>query len=241
MVYREKFKVGLKDVWAKNEVSNIAILEYLENIAAYHSDSVGYGINTIEETHFNWLLLDWELEVIKRPVYGQVLDIHTWSRGIEKFYAYRDFEIYDEKNNLCAIATSKWLLVDSRTGRIARVEQKMADKYASEIGKKVFKRDKIEKLKEPKEYESELMYTVRRRDIDVIGHMHNLYYLYLGYEAMPEEAYKKRPFNHIRVHYKKEIKLGETVRCKYAKEAGKNIVSIKSEDNKRLHAIIEIY
>ena len=98
MIYKEKFKIGLKDVWAKDEVSNIAILEYLEDIAAYHSDSVGIGINTTEDTHLNWLLLDWEVEVLKRPKYGQVLDIHTWSRGIEKFYAYRDFEIYDEEN-----------------------------------------------------------------------------------------------------------------------------------------------
>ena len=241
MIYKEKFKVGLKDVWAKNEVSNIAILEYLEDVAAYHSDSVGYGINTIEETHLSWLLLDWELEVIKRPLYGQVLDIHTWSRGIEKFYAYRDFEVYDEKNNLCAIATSKWLLVDSKTGKIARVEKEMADKYHSEIGKKVFKEDKIEKPKEPKEYESEISYTVRRRDIDVIGHMHNLYYLYLAYESLPEEEYEKRPFNHVKIHYKKEIKLGETVRCKYVKEDEKNIVAIRSEDDKVLHAIIEIY
>ena len=41
MIYKEKFKIGLKDVWKNSEVSNIAILEYLEDVAAYHSDSVG--------------------------------------------------------------------------------------------------------------------------------------------------------------------------------------------------------
>ena len=35
------------------EISNIAILEYLENIAAYHSDSVGYGVNTTKQTNLN--------------------------------------------------------------------------------------------------------------------------------------------------------------------------------------------
>lgn len=241
MIYKEKFKVGLKDVWAKNEVSNIALLEYLEDIAAYHSDSVGYGINTTEETHLNWLLLDWKLEVIKRPTYGQVLDIRTWSRGIEKFYAYRDFEIYDENSNLCAIATSKWLLVDSKTEKIARVESEMAEKYKSEIGKTVFNEEKIEKLKIPESFENEIIYTVRRRDIDVIGHMHNLYYLYLAYEALPEEQYNKRPFNHVRIQYKKEVKLGEEVNCKYAQNDNKNIVVIESTDGKKLHAAIELY
>ena len=240
MIYKEKFKIGLKDVWAKDEVSNIAILEYLEDVSAYHSDSVGIGINTTEETHLNWLLLDWELEVLKRPRYGQVLDIHTWSRGIEKFYAFRDFEIYDEENNLCAIATSKWLLVDSKTGKIARVKPKIADKYQSETEKAVFKEEKIKKIKEPNEYVREVTYITRRRDIDVIGHMHNLNYLYLAYEALPEEEYSKRPFNHVRIQYKNQIKLGETVKCKYVKENGENVVVIKSEDDKTLHAIIKL-
>ena len=221
MIYKEKFKIGLKDVWAKDEVSNIAILEYLEDIAAYHSDSVGIGVNTTNETHLSWF--------------------HTWSREIEKFYALRDFEVYDEENNLCAIATSKWLLVNSKTEKIVRVEPEIADRYQSEFGKCVFKDKKIEKLREPKEYISEMTYTARRRDIDVIGHMHNLYYLYLAYEALPEEEYNKRPFNHVRIQYKNQIKLGETVRCKYAKENGENIVVIKSEDDKTLHAIIKIY
>ena len=67
MIYKEKFKIGLKDVWKGQEVSNIAILEYLEDIAAYHSDSVGYGINTTDETHLTWILLDWKVKVLKRP------------------------------------------------------------------------------------------------------------------------------------------------------------------------------
>lgn len=41
MIYKEKFKIGLKDVWKDSKVSNVAILEYLEDVAAYHSDSVG--------------------------------------------------------------------------------------------------------------------------------------------------------------------------------------------------------
>ena len=241
MIYKEKFKIGLKDVWTKDEVSNIAILEYLEDIAAYHSDSVGIGINTTNKTQISWLLSDWKLEVIKRPHYGQILDIHTWSRKIEKFYAFRDFEIYDEENNLCAIATSKWLLINNKTGKIVRVEAELADKYQSEMGKCVFKDTEIKKLYEPKEFINEVTYNARRRDIDVIGHMHNLYYLYLAYEALPEEEYNKRPFNNVRIQYKNQIKLGEEVKCMYARKDEKNIVVIKSMDKKILHAIVKVY
>ena len=72
--------------------------------------------------------------------------------------------------------------------------------------------------------------------------MHNLCYLDLAYEALPQEVYDKRPFDNIRIMYTKEIKLGKTVRCKYANvEENKNIVLIESEDGKTLHSIIEVY
>ena len=242
MIYKENFKIGLKDVWKDSQISNVAILEDLENIAAYHSDSVGYGVNTTDETNFTWLLLDWKVKVIKRPIYGQTLNISTWSRKIVKCYAYRDFEIYDDKGNLCVIASSKWLLINSKERKIAKVEPELAQKYQSEIGKCVFNSPEIEKLKSPEKFESEILYKVQRKDIDVIGHMHNLCYLDLAYEALPQEVYNKRPFDNIRIMYKKEIKLGETVRCKYANiEENKNIVVIESEDGKILHSIIEVY
>lgn len=240
MIYQEKFKIGLKDVSKGNKVNNRAILEYLEDIASYHSDSVGYGVNTSDRTHLTWLLLDWKVKVIKRPQYGQILDIRTWSRYIIKCYAYRDFEIYDENQELCVIASSKWLLVNNQTGKITKVEPEVADKYESETEKSVFQEREIEKIKMPTNYKNSIIYQTKRKDIDIIGHMHNLYYLDLAYEALPEDIYAQRPFDEIRIMYKKEIKLGDTVVCKYSYENNKHIVVIQSEDEKTLHAIIEL-
>ena len=240
MIYKEKFKIGLKDIGKENKINNKAILECLENIACYHSDSLGYGINTSDITHATWLLLDWKLKVIKRPKYGQILDIRTWSRYIIKCYAYRDFEIYDENNELCAIATSKWLLTNNQTRKIAKVEQEMADKYESEPERCVFADAEIEKITAPEVYKNSIIYQIKRKDIDIIGHMHNLYYLDLAYEALPEEVYEQRPFDEIRIMYKKEIKLGENVICKYTYENDKHIVVIQSEDERILHAIVEM-
>lgn len=239
MIFKESFKIGLKDIGKSNEINNGAILEYLENVASYHSDSVGNGINTSDETQVLWLLLDWKIKVIKRPKYGQTLNIHTWSRGFVKCYAYRDFEIYNEQGELCVIASSKWLLVSKQTKKIAKVDSELGDKYESEPDRTVFK-EEIGKIKEPDNFKSSIIYQIKRKDIDVIGHVHNIYYLDLAYEALPQEIYEQRPFDEIRIMYKKEIKIGETVICKYSNEDDKHIVVIKSEDEKTLHAIIEL-
>lgn len=71
--------------------------------------------------------------------------------------------------------------------------------------------------------------------------MHNLYYLDIAYEALPKEIYDKRPFNNVRITYKKETKLGERGVEKYSGAEGKNVVVIQSADEKVLHSIIELY
>ena len=112
------YTVGNRDVGVTKEVTNKAMMKYLENIACSHSDLVGYGKNTIEETGVVWILLDWKFEIIERPKYGQNIKVRTWSRKMEKCSAYRDFKVFDENENVLAIATTKWVLLDASTRKI---------------------------------------------------------------------------------------------------------------------------
>ena len=241
MIFEDNYKLQIRDTRLNSEVTNKALLGIMEDIAGMHSAKVGFGLTDIPKTNLMWILLDWKLEVKKRVKYGEQVHVKTWSRYIYKCYAYRDFEIYDTNQNLVAIATSKWVLIDVNKNRITRVEDEVANKYESEKDKSVFNIQELDKLKEPESFLSQVEYTVCRRDIDVYKHMHNLYYLDLAYEALPDDVYNERPFDNIRVMYKKEIKFGETVRCKYTKVQDKNIVVIESEDGKIVHTIIEVY
>ncbi len=133
------------------------------------------------------------------------------------------------------------MLIDVNKNRITRVEDEVANKYESEKDKSVFNIQELDKLKEPESFLSQVEYTVCRRDIDVYKHMHNLYYLDLAYEALPEDVYYAPELANVRITYKKEIKLGDKVNCKYTKENNKHIVIIRSENDKITHAIIELW
>ena len=47
--------------------------------------------------------------------------------------------------------------------------------------------------------------------------------------------------NNIEIMYKKQIKYGEPITCIYTMEENQNIVTIKSQDEKTLHAIVKLY
>ena len=146
MIYEDNFKMGLKDIGKENLMKDRSMLEMFENIGAYHSDIVGYGANDVKKTKVVWILFDWKLKVIKSPKYGQNIHIKTWGRDMQKAYTYRDFELYDEQNNLCAIATSKWAIVNYDTGKLVRITDEIANSYEVEE-KSVFENRKNKSTK----------------------------------------------------------------------------------------------
>ena len=241
MIVEEGYRIKLSDIGKDNKATNKAILSYLEDVGGKHSDIAGYGVLDIERTHLSWVLIEWKLKIVRRPNYAEKIKAVTWSRNSIRCYAFRDFKLYDEQNNVIAVATTKWVLVDTEKGKIVRIDADLLSAYQPEL--EMFSFDENEdfpKIKEPEQYQEETYYQVRRADIDVNNHMHNLNYVDLANEALPDEVYRGNHLNNLRITYKREIKLGETVKCKYSFKNGKHIVAVKSEDDSVLHAIIEM-
>lgn len=239
MIFEGTAKAGLKDIGKNNLIKNESILEILENVAGEHSSKVGYGVLDIERTSASWILLEWKVKIIKRPIYSEELKVKTWGRYFQKAYTYRDFEIYNSKGELCVIATSKWALININTHNIMRLTEDIKNLYKPEEIS-VFEEETLSKINIPEEYTNKIEYTVGRKDIDINNHMHNTYYLNLAYEALPEEVYNNDPYNEFRITYKKEITLGDTVTCKYSMKDNKHTIVISDENKKIINAIIEL-
>ena len=241
-IFERNARVDISKVNSNALITNKGMLSLLENVACMHSDTAGCGIIDIPRTHLSWVQLNWKVKIFKRLNYGGTVTIRTWARNATKVSTLRDFEVLDEQGNVIAKAMSKWVLINIQTEKLERVTDEILFKYNPELEKFAFGPDEdFEKLKEQENYAREVKYSVKRSDIDVNNHMHNINYLDLANEALPDDIYfNSKEFDFFQISYKKEIKLGENVRCKYLYENGKHMIAIKSEDNSKLHAIIEL-
>lgn len=237
-IFEHDFKFSIRDIDKNIELSNKSILSFLEDIGGYHSDVAGFGLKDIEEKKISWVLLHWKLKVLKRIKYGDNIHIKTWSRGAVRASCFRDFEVYNGKHELCAIATSKWAAIHLEKGLI-RMSDDILGKYESEE-KCVLDSFSFDKLAEPENSCLTFEYTVQRRDIDINNHMHNLYYLDLAYEALPKEIYENSSFDNIEIMYKSGALLGDNLKCFYSNTNNEHFITIKSEDCTTLHAIIKM-
>ena len=194
----------------------------------------------MNKTRKTWILLSWKVKVNKRPLINDTVSVKTWSRLIDKFYAYRDFEVRNQYNEVIAIITSKWVFVDIDKGKLIKVSEEVAESYKTETENAVFKEKDLERLSEPKEYSSSILFKITRNMIDINKHLHNIYYLDIAKEALPEEIAFGNELNNFEIMYKKEIKLGEIVKALYSFEDGYHYVTIKSEDESIIHSIMRL-
>lgn len=231
--------IGLRDVALDHKVTNTALLSYLEDAGGVHSNLAGYGLKDIPKVKRSWVLLNWQIEIFQRPTYGEKIMIKTWSRGIERLYAYRDFEILNEAKEKIGIATSKWVLLDTENLKITKPGKEVENAYTVE-NKSVFEKPDLGKMAEPESYDGSTNFYVNRSLIDVNNHLHNIYFMDIANEVLPMDIYKNAQFDNICMMCKKEIKLGDTVKVFYSKVENGYTIVIKSEDEQILHGIIAL-
>ncbi len=238
MYFTREFTIGLSMLGQNTYISNKGFLAILQDIAEMHSASVGFGVTDIYTTNRSWALLNWKVKFINRPKYGDTITIKTWSRYSTKLYSYRDFEIYDSNQNLIAIASSKWILIDLCKGKIAKLEDDIMKLYERE-DKSVFGIVEIDKLNEPETLENTINYNIRKADIDVNNHVNNLCYIDMALEAFPRDVNEFNSCTELEVMYKHQIKIDDDIQVSYTYENGENYIVIKNDNGTKLNSIIK--
>ena len=240
-IFTKKFDITFSDINENNELSNKGILRIMQEIAGLHSSSLGYGLNDSDKTGYAWLLLNWKLKIFSRPKWETSLTVNTWSKSMNPLFAYRDIEIYDDKDNLVAVGSSKWILFDINKKTLIKIPIEVKNQFPS-VDKSVFKEKFAEKLKEPENSNLIYEYTIQRRDIDTNHHVNNLNYLDFANESLPEEIFSNINFSNVEIMYKHEAKLGDKISVFYSHtEKDEYIITIKDEEKKAIHAIVKLY
>lgn len=241
MKYTRDYRVGIEEIGCNEGSSIKALIIFMEDIACWHSAQAGYGVKEVETKHRAWVVLDWKIKIHSLPIYEQKLTVSTWSRKMDGIRAFRDYEIVDSRGNVLVSGTSKWILTDTERRRPVRLTDDIMNMYETDGSFKAMD-EEIESLVCDDEMLEEAYttnYIVRRSDIDVNQHVHNINYIDIAYDAMPEDIYRqfiKGEFGELHISYKKEIRYGDDVVCKYYVKDGVHKIIMMVGDN--IHAMI---
>ncbi len=232
------FEVRSEDLGAGSLISDSALLELMGETAGIHANLIRQGLYDREEFPYIWVLLGWRVHVgLRVPAYRNV-KVRTWSRGHDRLFAFRDFEVFSEAGETLALATSRWMVLDMKKNFPARMTPEIMDPYEPETSRAVFPDYVFPQLTDPQPpVESSRTVPILRSMTDFNGHVHNTAYLDLADEIFPGSAGTRTPCD-LEITYKKQAYPGETLLLEYARENGRHHALIRSADDRSLHALV---
>lgn len=241
-IFEDSYTTSFSQTGVHNVLTNKSILSILENIAGSHSASVNFTFKDLEKDNLTWVILNWKLKVLKRINADTVVKVQTWARFVSKVFVLRDFKIFDSDGDLCVIASSKWCLVNTKTSKISKMPDNLKNIYHGFHNESVFGIEDLPKLIEPNlEPISVDTYRIRRFDLDLNKHVHNLNYLNFAYELLPNDVYDGEELNNVEILFKKELKYGDTVKSYLYKDNDAYYVVMKSINDSIIHAIVKLF
>ena len=215
-VYRQTFQINSRDTDPGNHVRADAIADYMMEAAGRHADEWGMSIPALQAENRTWVLARFGVEFYDRPGWKSELTVETWSRGFRGFPALRDFIVTGPDGEVVARGCSVWFILDLATRKPVRL-----DPYAKQGPAHP---EKTSGLEEPGKipavplWERETRVPVRSSDLDMNGHVNNVYYLDWVYEGVPPEVLSAMRISEANIHYTAETFYPDTVISRCAPE-----------------------
>ena len=230
MKYSKEFVVRNFDANKYGMICPVSLLKYLGEMAILHSEAVDINMKDLKEENRGWMIYKWKVQMEDYPKAGEKFRIETWSSRLYKFYANREFTIYNKDDEVIGRASSLWLYVDMKRKMPVRIPKEFNEHYGliEEMNFEDF--DKLDTEVEMKKISS---FHVRATDIDYNQHVNNASYFEWMLEALLQ--YKDISGNYFphefNIEYKKETMYGETIDSE---------VDVVEKDNKLIsnHRII---
>ena len=180
-----------------------SIINYFQDCAMVHSESLGRGISAMDSAAGYWFLYFWQIDILRAPVLFENITVVTNPYDFKGFFGYRNFQILAENGDVLVQANSIWVYLETASGLPGRIPKEEKEAYYTGIpalnmeytDRKIIIPEKLVEYPEVPVYNNQL---------DVNQHMNNCEYVKTFLRVTSLEKLPSR----LRVEYKVSAKEG---------------------------------
>lgn len=233
MMYGFDSRVRYSEIGEDKKLTLYHLINYFQDCTTFHSASIGYGVDSLVEKGFAWVLSAWQIVICRYPEMGEAIRINTWPYEFKGFAGKRNFQMTTETGEVLAYANSIWTYINLQTGKPARVPKEQAEVYGleSKLDMEYLPR-KIELLPNMEAREE---FAVSRYHLDTNHHVNNAQYVRYAQEYLPSGF----PIRQMRAEYRKQVMLGEHLIPYVGEKDGVVVVTLCDQENQPC-AIVEV-
>lgn len=226
MAYQFDSRVRYSETGIDRKLMMVSLVDYFQDCSTFQSEDLGCGLDYMKKNKLAWMILSWQIEIIRRPLLGEKITVQTWPYGFKAFYGYRNFALLDEQGEYVAKANSIWVLMDLETGKPCKDSAAYIGKYETEP--QLDMENESRKIKIPDEMIQKESFVVCKHHLDTNKHVNNGQYISMAENYLPTGFETGK----LCVEYRLQAKLHDVIIPKVYKDEAQVIVSLCGENEK---------
>ncbi|WP_243113154.1 acyl-ACP thioesterase domain-containing protein [Ruminococcus sp. Marseille-P6503] len=219
--------VNCSNIGEDGKARNSAIVDFLQDSSIFHLDSHPVMSPFFREENCVMFLVSRQIDIARRPFYGEKIKIRTWTYELKRMYGYRNTIIYSENGEPLVKSIASGAFMDNVSQRPRKVPQELVDRV------KLYPKEDMEYLprkitlpdSEPEVFPP---LHIMKCYIDMNHHVNNARYIDIADEYLPENA----DISRMRIEYKMPLKRADTAIPRVFSEDGAVTVDISDENGK---------
>lgn len=167
------------------------------------------GALSVRELGLSWVIIQYDFDIHRMPKTTETIRVRTYAREYNRIFTYREFEVYDENDNLIVYVMTVFALIDTNR-KLSKISPKIVEGYGSTENRRIKRMPKPEVPKNLEKAEHRRI-QVGYFDIDTNFHANNAMYFIWTLEALGDDFLSTHEPVHGNIVFEKEVHIGEAV------------------------------
>lgn len=202
---------------------------HLLNCAGFHAADRGFGIATLNENHYTWVLSRLAVELDDMPRQYENFSVQTWVENVYRLFTDRNFALLDKDGKPMGYARSVWAMISLETRKPADLLTLHAGSITEYVCNKECPIDKPSRIKVT-EQQPIAEYQTKYSDIDINGHVNSIKYIEHILDLFPLPLFKEKRLKRFEMAYVAESYYGDRLSF-YQEEVSENEYDIEVKKN----------
>lgn len=183
---------------------------HLLNCAGVHANERGFGIATLNEENYTWVLSRLAIELYDMPSQYETFSIRTWVENVYRLFTDRNFSIINQQGVKIGYARSVWAMISLTTRKPADLLQLHGGSITGYICDEPCP---IEKPSRIKVLSQDPVATLQAKysDIDINGHVNSIRYIEHVLNLFSLDWYRQHRIRRFEIAYVSEGYFGDVL------------------------------
>lgn len=208
-IWIEKYTIRSYEVDAGSKLSILTLCNFMQDAAGKNARALRVSSKELHPRNYTWVLSRMALRMDAYPRWKDQLQIQTWPSGIRRLFSLRDFLFADEKNRCIGACVSAWLVMDTDTRRLVKMEPFIGK--LKPINREHVMTNKLNKLPKLKNHDCTQRFTVSYADLDGNQHVNNVSYIEWMMKSLPAAIQNNNILSELEINFTAEALLGDYV------------------------------